>query len=270
MTEQSKSAISMDLIHSEDEVKHALSHLLGGADESRSSLQGHETMTLYRNVRKKYVSGEYLKEYDLKEGPKQVCTYRSVDRGLLAAYQAGCCPVAERPASAMYMQVNPRDVVAALKETHTRYYKWVEQKVGTTKDQVRKGNTADFAGTLDHVFQLQVSRHQTQRRFDVIDVDDSNPDTWLKRIVEAIGEEAIEMLIETKNGFHVVYKPSKMLKADHLQLKQVLESDIGKGKDEKVSKLDGNAVSCALPGGYQADHKARIQRCSCAHPPNIT
>jgi hypothetical protein len=52
MTEQSESAISMDLIHSEDELKHALSHLLGGADESRSSLQGHETMTLYRNVRK--------------------------------------------------------------------------------------------------------------------------------------------------------------------------------------------------------------------------
>jgi hypothetical protein len=48
----------------------------------------------------------------------------------------------------MYMQVNPRDVVAALKETHTRYYKWVEQKAGTTKEQVRKGNHIDEAEVL--------------------------------------------------------------------------------------------------------------------------
>lgn len=270
MTEERNLSIATNMIHSEEEIRHALSHLLGrrgfgenGAEDGLDYLQGHETMTLYRNVRKKYVSTDFWADHSYNEGPSQVCTFRSIDQGLLAAYQAGCCPIEERPASAMYVNVNTRDVVGALKETYQTYFKWLEHQAGTTKEQVRRGNRSNFAGTLDIAFRTMVSHHKSRGRFSVIDVDDDNPDTWLKSICEAVEDDGIEMVIETKNGFHVVYQPSKMSNKAHLRLKEVLKSDTEKGKDANVSKLDGSALSCILPGGYQADHKARIIRCSC-------
>jgi hypothetical protein len=164
----------------------------------------------------------------------------------------------------MYVYINPRDVPAALKETHSRYYKWLESKAGMTKQQVRKGGNYDFAGTLNRVLDYQVSHHKSRGIFSVIDVDDNDPTTWLERIRQAIGEVAMEMIIETKNGFHVVYHSKKMGQESHMALAQVLQSDTGTGQDAKVTKLDGCALNCALPGGCQGTHRARILYCSCS------
>lgn len=71
--------VAMDMIHSTEELQHALSHLLPSDDY----LEGHECLALYRNVRKKYV------DYPVKEGPRQICTFRSIEKGILAAHQAG-------------------------------------------------------------------------------------------------------------------------------------------------------------------------------------
>lgn len=251
---------SLDMIHSEEEVKHALHHLMQGDDDY---LKGNETLTMYRNVRSKYVSDEYMKEHQLQNGHKQICAFRTVEQGLLAAYQASVCPASERPASTIYVNINPRDVPAALKVTHSLYYQWLEHKVGTSKQQVRKGSRQDFAGTLNRVFDSQVSGHKSRGMFQFIDVDDDDPDTWLTRIREAIGEEAIEMIIETKNGFHVVYQNKKMPKEAHSALREVLDSDTETGKDASVTKAAGCALACALPGAYQGGHKVRTVYCSC-------
>jgi hypothetical protein len=84
----------------------------------------------------------------------------------------------------------------------------------------------------------------------MIDIDDNDQTTWLSRIEQSIGEEAIEMIIETKNGFHVVYRPKDMCRKAHMNLNNVLSSDIGKGQDASVTKGKGSKVSVARPGGY--------------------
>jgi hypothetical protein len=91
--------------------------------------------------------------------------------------------------------------------------------------------------------------------FIMIDIDDNDPTTWLSRIREAIGDDAIEMILETKNGFHVVFLPKKMSQERHKSLNAVLSSDPGKGQDASVTKGKGSKLSVALPGEYRQTMK---------------
>lgn len=248
-------SVASDMVHSEDEIRHALGHLMTRNGEE--NLEGHECMVLYRNVRSKYV------DYEVKDGPRQFRSFRSINGGILAAYQSGTCFRDERPASALYVVINPRHVPDALKETHGHYCQWLEHQVGISQKQVKRGNHDDFPGTLHKAFGAQVAKCNSRKLFSMIDVDDNDPDTWLAVVLQAIGEQAVEMVIETKNGFHVVYQRQRMTQEAHDKLRDVLRSDTGKGKDAKVTDMNGCSLSCALPGGYQADHKIRIRTCSC-------
>ena len=244
------------MIHSESELEHALQHLIP------DDLQGHEAFAVYRNARKKY--SQAFRESKMKDGVRGIETFRTVQGGILAAHKTGLCHKGvEREASALYVTVNPRDVPSALKETHAHYYKWVEHKAGTTKEKVRKGDRDDFAATLDRVLLMNILKSRSRTRLQMIDVDDDDPTTWLQRIQDAIGLEAIEMIIKTKNGYHVVYSPKRMDKSSHRKLEAVLISDPNKGQDANVTKSKGTMLSCALPGGYQADHPTKILCCSC-------
>ena len=245
--------VTMNMIHSMDELEHALSHLI----PSESHLQGHECLCLYRNVRGKYV------DYPVKEGPKQIESFRSIESGILAAHKAGICFETERPASAMYIGVNPQNVPAALKETNELYSKWLEYNAGLSKNEVRHGNREDFPARLQDKFEGRLMACKSRDIFSMIDVDDPDPSTWLRRIREAIGEEAIEMVIRTKNGYHVVFQRKKMTKQSHKALGDVLSSDKGKGPEASVTLMKGPVISCALPGAFQADHKTSIISCSC-------
>jgi hypothetical protein len=217
---------------------------------------------VYRNARKKY--SDAFRESKIKDGVRGIEMFRTVKEGVLAAHKAGLCHKGvEREASALYVTVNPRDVPTALKETPAHYFKWVEHKAGTTKQQVRKGDRDDFAATLDRVLLMNILKSRSRARFQMIDVDDDDPTTWLQKIQDAIGLEAIEMIIKTKNGFHVVYSPKHMDKTSHRKLEAVLSSDPKKGQDASVTKSKGSMISCALPGGYQADHPTKILYCSC-------
>lgn len=175
------------------------------------------------------------------------------------------CFESERPASALYVGINPRDVPEALKETYQLYYNWLEHKAGATKQQVRRGDRDDFAATLAQKFEGRILACKSRERFAMIDVDDPDPTTWLERICHAIGEEAIEIIIQTKNGFHVVYQKSKMSSLAHKALGEVLKSDKGTGKEAAVTAMNGPAISCALPGAHQGNHKISIFACSCQY-----
>jgi len=244
----------MDMIHSEEELRHAFYHLIPSEDHP---LEGHECLSLYRHLRKKYA------DYPVKEGLKKICCYRTIDEGVLAAYQASLCFSKERSASALYAHINPRHVPEAVKATHAKYYQWLEYGAGTCKEQVTRGTSSNFAGTLYRTLEIEISHSKSRVRLSMIDVDDNDPRTWLSRIRTAIGKEAIEVIIETKNGFHVLFQRSKMKREAHEALREVLASDTGKGKDVKVTSMKGCALSCALPGAYQADHKTKILACSC-------
>jgi hypothetical protein len=165
--------------------------------------------------------------------------------------------------SALYVNVNPRHVPEALKHTHSHHYKWLEHKAGATHERVRNGESPHFSGTLNRVFDLQISRYKSRGTFAAIDVDNCNPDTWLRRITDAIGMEAMEMVIHTKNGFHVVYRPRKMGREAPLALGEVIKSDTAGGKDSNCDKMPGCAISCVLPDTYQADHKVTMRYCAC-------
>lgn len=247
------SLVAMDMIHSTEELHHALSHLIPSYDY----LQGHECLALYRNVRKKYV------DYPVKEGAKQICSFRSVEKGILAAYQAGICFENERPASSLYVGINPRHVPEALKETHEIYSNWLEYRAGATKQKVRGGHKDDFGASLSHKFEGRILACKSREQFSMIDVDCTDPNTWLSRIRSAIGEGSIAMVIQTKNGFHVVYEKRKMTNVNHKSLKEVLESDSTTHKEASVTSMNGPAISCALPGSYQTGHKTTIYSCSC-------
>lgn len=247
-------SVAMDMVHSEEEIRHALTHLIG------DSLRGNETMVIYRNVRKKYAA----EDETVREGIRSEGTFRTPEEGVVAAYRAGISESgASRRASALYVTINPRDVAEGLKTTHSLYHKWLEGKAGMTKDQVRKGDRDDFAGTLDKAFRMNVLKSESRHIFEMIDVDDKDPETWLKQVRDAIADENIEMIVETKNGYHVVYNSKSMPRANHAKLAQVLKGS-PKGKDEKATKSKGPSIQCALPGGMQSDHKTRILYCSCS------
>ena len=265
--ERSSPSICMNMIHSEEELRHGLQHLL------QDGLDGHETMTLYRNVRSKYARNEQEKN-EVKNKLRGVEHFRTVEDGILAAYRSSVCesgPI--RHCSALYVNINPRNVMDGLKVTYSNFLRWVEYKAGLTTDAVKGADKEDYAGRLDKALNMNVLKTQSKRRFDMIDVDEKDPDTWLRRICEAIdggggaasaGSHAIELIVETKNGYHVVYKPRNMTRESHVALHKVLsDENAGSGSDCKVLKVLGGSVSCALPGGYQADHKTRILYCSC-------
>jgi len=250
------STVTTDMIHDEDEMRHAFHHLL------KDGLNGNETLMVYRNARNKY--SEAFRESSLKDGIRGIESFRTTEDGIVASYRAAICTRdIEREASAMYLTINPRDVPQALKATHEHYYKWIEHKAGASKEKVKKGDRQDFAATLDTVLKMSMLKSRSRMRFNMIDVDDTDPTTWLAQTRQAIGDEAIEMIIQTKNGYHVVYRPKDMDKIAHMRLEGVLSSDPGKGQDAHVSKGKGTMISCALPGGYQADHATTIFYCSC-------
>lgn len=245
------------MIHSEDELEHALRHLL-----PKDGLEGHESLTVYRNARRKY--SKAFGESEMKEGIRGIEPFRSVEGGILAAHKAGlCCKGLEREASALYVTVNPRHVPDAMKETHSLYYKWIEHRAGLSKQQVRRGDRADYAGTLPRALLSNILKTKSRVRFLMIDVDDNDPTTWLQKTRDAIGDDAIEMIIKTKNGFHLLYRPKDMTQESHKRLDAVLRSDTGKGPDENVTRTKGTSIACALPGGYQSDHPTKILYCSC-------
>ena len=85
-------SITMDMVHSEDEILHGLQHLMRGRSTSKeghdtNKLQGHETMVLYRNVRKKYS----LAPQEIREGLHCIQTFGTPAKGLEAAYRAALC-----------------------------------------------------------------------------------------------------------------------------------------------------------------------------------
>jgi hypothetical protein len=147
----------------------------------------------------------------------------------------------------------------SLPETRTR----MEVKAGLTKEQPKGMNREDYVGTLDTSFRSNILRCQARKRLDMIDVDDPDPTTWLRRIREAVGDEHIEMVLETKNGYHVLYQGKKMKRHEHKRLQIVLEENPGKGPMEKVTRGKGSCVACALPGGSQSYHKTKIIYCAC-------
>ena len=265
-------SVCMDMIHSEEELRHGLQHLL------REGLEEHETMTLYRNVRSKYARNEQEKN-EVKNKLRGVEHFRTIEDGMLAAYRSSVCESGPmRHCSALYVNINPRNVMGGLKLTYSNFLRWVEYKAGLTAVPVKDANKEDYAGRLDKEFNMNVLKTQSKRRFDMIDVDDKDPDTWLRRICEAIdgggaasdgevnanGNDAIELILETKNGYHVIYKPRNMTEQSHRALHEVLsDENAGEGSERKVLKVPGGSVSCALPGGYQSDHKTRIYYCSC-------
>ena len=85
-------SFTFDLVHSDEQVLHGLRHLMGGEDylaaddEDELLLQSHETMVIYRNVRKKYAT-----EPGVKEGLRSIETFRTPEQGLEAAYRAALC-----------------------------------------------------------------------------------------------------------------------------------------------------------------------------------
>lgn len=253
------SAVTMDMVWSEDELRHAFHHLL------KNPLKGNESLMVYRNARKKY--SEAFRQSPLKHGIRATESFRSIDEGIIATYRpAVCFRGVEREASALYVTINPSNVPEALKATHERYYKWVEYQAGASKEKVKKGDRSDFAATLDMVLKMKMLTSCSRGPFSMIDIDDNDPTTWLGRIRQAIGDDAIEMILETKNGFHVVFLPKKMSQEGHKSLNAVLSSDPGKGQDASVTKGKGSKLSVALPGGLQADHETRILYCSCERP----
>ena len=255
-------SICMDMIHSEEDLRHGLEHLL------RNGLAGHETLTLYRNIRSKYATDERDKN-TVEDGLRGVEHFRTIESGILAAYRSSVCELGTtRQCSALYVSINPRHVSEGLKLTFSNFIRWVEYKSGLTTQKVKGGDKEEYAGRLDKAFNMNILKSQSSHWFDMIDVDDKDPETWLRRVRDAINGssgsvDAIELIIETKNGYHVVYKPSKMTRESHMALKEVLSANPGKGPESKVQKCSGGSVSCALPGGCQSDHKTRIIYCSC-------
>eukprot|EP00339_Tiarina_fusa_P005535 CAMPEP_0117004500 /NCGR_PEP_ID=MMETSP0472-20121206/5443_1 /TAXON_ID=693140 ORGANISM="Tiarina fusus, Strain LIS" /NCGR_SAMPLE_ID=MMETSP0472 /ASSEMBLY_ACC=CAM_ASM_000603 /LENGTH=281 /DNA_ID=CAMNT_0004705457 /DNA_START=52 /DNA_END=897 /DNA_ORIENTATION=+ len=266
-TKHEPGLFTMNMVHSEEELLHGLKHLMGdvgsdcdeGDEPQQEFLRGHETMILYRNVRKKYST-----EPGIKEGLHCIETFRTPEQGLEAAYRAALCrngPV--REASALYVAINPRNVSEAHKLTQANYSHWLEAKAGVTREQPKGKNREDYLGTLDRALRCNILRCQARKRLDMIDVDDTDPTTWLRRIREAIGDEHIDMITQTKNGYHVLYQGKKMNPQEHRRLQNVLSENPGKGPMEKVTRGKGATVACALPGGSQSFHKTRIIYCAC-------
>jgi len=232
---------NMDMIHSEDEVLHGLQHLLMGGeevtdnnnnyfddDDSATNLQGYETMTLYRNVRKKYSSTPK----EIKEGLHCIETFRTPRQGLEAALRCALCREGpDREASALYVAINPRHVLQGMNLTQDAYNNWSNAKLGMSKEVVKGLDRIDYVGTLDKSLKSNILKSQARRNLDMIDVDDADPTTWLKRVREAIGYEHIEMILETKNGYHVLYKGKNMKKHQH----QKLQNSTSRQSREKVS-----------------------------------
>jgi len=263
-----KNTFTMDMIHSEDDVLHGLQHLIGYDHAGNSTaLQGHETMVLYRNIRKKYSSTpDKIKDYGLH----CVSTFRTPEKGLETAYRSALCRQGpEREASALYVSINPRSVLQGMALTQTNCTTWMESKVGLTKEQVKGMHREDYIGTMDKQFIRNILKSQSRRRVDMIDVDDR---TWLPRIRKAIGDENIEMIVETKNGYHVIYHGKQLIEQQHKQLQKIL-SESPKGALEKASRCKGSTVVCALPGGSQSYHKSKIIYCAChrkSPPPKLS
>lgn len=112
--------------------------------------------------------------------------------------------------------------------------------------------------------ELKILSKQSRNLFQMIDVDDPDPDTWLADIRSALGD-AVELIVKTKNGFHVIFRSRKLTRESHRRLREVLEKDTGKGKDASVTQIKGTLDSCALPGTFQAGHPTSLLYCSCHH-----
>ena len=164
----------LDMVHSEDELLHGLRHLMGGRSTSKeghdtNKLQGHETMVLYRNVRKKYS----LAPQEIREGLHCIQTFRTPEKGLEAAYRAALCRGgAVREASVLYVAINPRQVSQGMALTQANLMKWMEYKTGLTKEQPKGGHKEDYFGALDKALTSNILKCQSRKNLDMIDVDD--------------------------------------------------------------------------------------------------
>jgi hypothetical protein len=181
----------------------------------------------------------------------------------MALYRALVSQSQELDLSAMYVTINPRDVPTAFQETQAQYIKYIECMAGLTVGTVRGASKPDYAASLKRRLECRILASQSRNLLQMIDVDDPDPTTWLAEIRQAIGEEAIEMIVQTKNGFHVVYSSKRMQPQSHIKLRDVFAKNPGKGPEDKVTRTKGTAAACALPGVYQADHPASIYICSC-------
>ena len=211
----------MHLIHSVGELAHGLQHILG-----EQGLAGHEALVIYRNVRRKYAKDDKSKKLMLDlEGVRSMETFRNLDDGLEAAYKASICKAGPtRDCSAMYVTINPRHVTNGFKATHDGYIRWVERRAGLTKEDVRGGDDKNYCGKLERKLRSNVMKEESHKTLSMIDVDDADPNTWLRRVRKAIGEDAIELILETKNGYHVLYQPSKMARSAHSGRKRLTTS----------------------------------------------
>jgi hypothetical protein len=130
------------------------------------------------------------------------------------ASRAGICPanIVEQRSSACnvcYYQSTRSGGSPEGTTTHTNYVDWLKHKPGKSKRPVKRDSGTDFTGTPGRVFSMKVLWTNTQSRclFQMIDVDHNDRTLWLQRTTADIGCDAVELIVETKNGCHANYRP---------------------------------------------------------------
>ena len=121
-------------------------------------------MVLYRNVRKKYSSTPQ----EIKEGLHSIETFQTPEKGLEAAYRAAVCRIGPtREASALYVTINPRNVSRGMAMTQDNLNKWMEAKIGLTKEQPKGMNREDYIVTLVKSLNANILKCQSRKNLDI-------------------------------------------------------------------------------------------------------